>query len=89
VANKHNASVATRNEQRVIGLTIIRLQLAIYFCLHRGKFAGKHGKLASSLSTTKDEIIAKFGLDAQISPIDKILAEAEQMRLAGGPPEDK
>jgi hypothetical protein len=23
------------------------LQLAIYFWLHRGKFAGKHGKLAS------------------------------------------
>jgi hypothetical protein len=29
------------------GLTRIRLQFAIYFCLHRGKFAGKHGKLAS------------------------------------------
>jgi hypothetical protein len=34
--------------------------------------------MASSLSTTKDEIIAKFGLDAQISPIDEILAEAAE-----------
>jgi hypothetical protein len=36
-------------------LTRIRLQVAIYFCRHRGKFARKHGKLASSLATTKVE----------------------------------
>ena len=36
-----------------LGLTRIRLQLAIYFCLHRGKFAGKHCKLASSLAAKK------------------------------------
>jgi hypothetical protein len=29
-----------------LGLTRIRLQLAIYFCLHGGEFAGKHCKLA-------------------------------------------
>src|SRR5215467_8711927 len=34
-------------------LTRIRLQLAIYFCLHRGKFAGKHRKLASFSSSIK------------------------------------
>src|SRR5262249_20408826 len=39
-------------------LTKIRLQFAIYFCLHTGKFARKHGNLASSehrpgCSTTK------------------------------------
>src|SRR5262245_35514320 len=31
-------------------LTGIRLHLAIYFCLHRGQSAGKHGKLASRVS---------------------------------------
>src|SRR5262249_6590237 len=34
---------------RRIGLTRIRLQLAIYFCLHGGKFVRKHRKFASSL----------------------------------------
>ena len=37
-------------ERSLHDLTIIRLQLAIYFCLHRGKYAGKHGKLASLYS---------------------------------------
>src|SRR6516225_4071752 len=32
-----------------IGLTRIGLQLAIYFCLHRGQFARKHCKRATSL----------------------------------------
>jgi hypothetical protein len=31
----------------VHNLTRIRLQLAVYFCLYTGKFAGKHCKLAS------------------------------------------
>src|SRR5262249_54315356 len=30
-------------------LTRIRRQFVVYFCLHRGKFAGKYGKLASPL----------------------------------------
>jgi hypothetical protein len=30
-----------------MALTRIRLQFAIYFCLHKGKFAGKYGKLAT------------------------------------------
>ena len=34
--------------QITLHLTRIRLQLAIYFCLHRGKLAGKHCKLASA-----------------------------------------
>jgi hypothetical protein len=32
---------------RIFRLTRIRLHLAIYFCLHKGKFAGKYGKLAT------------------------------------------
>src|SRR5262249_38123495 len=48
-----NSATATKNVtgkkmRCFIGLTRIRLQPAIYFCLHRGKFAGKHRKLASS-----------------------------------------
>src|SRR5262249_12674881 len=35
----------------VTGLTRIRGQIVVYLCLHRGQFAGKHGKLASSPST--------------------------------------
>src|SRR5215472_19375168 len=31
------------------GLTRIRGQFVVYLCLHRGKSAGKHGKLASPL----------------------------------------
>ena len=30
-----------------IDLTRIRRQFVVYFCLHRGKFAGKHCKVAS------------------------------------------
>jgi|SRR6516225_9691100 hypothetical protein len=35
-----------------LGLTKIRLQPAIYFCLHRGKFARKHCKAARVVSST-------------------------------------
>src|SRR5260370_19525896 len=38
---------ACRSPQHV---TRIKLHLAIYFCLHREQFAGKHCKMASSLS---------------------------------------
>src|SRR5262249_19317615 len=44
-------SIIVRVGNRVnSGLTRIRLQLAIYFSLHRWKFAGKHGKLARRFS---------------------------------------
>src|SRR5215475_4140086 len=32
------------------GLTRIRLQLAMHFCLHRGQFAGKHCRMASEIA---------------------------------------
>src|SRR5262249_54030162 len=34
---------------KCVGLTRIRRHFAIYFCLHRGKFGGKHYKLASEI----------------------------------------
>src|SRR5262249_7772466 len=39
--------VQHRSKRPIIRLTRITLQCAIYFCLHRGQFAGKHCKLAS------------------------------------------
>src|SRR5215469_14307929 len=38
------------NIRSSLNLARIRLQLAIYFCLHTGQFAGKHCKLASTCS---------------------------------------
>src|SRR5215510_15007144 len=43
------------------GLTRIRLQLAIYFCLHRGKFAGKHRKMTSFSSEHKAPAELRLG----------------------------
>ena len=40
------ANATARRRVRMY-LTGIRRPLAIYFCLHKGQFAGKHGKLAS------------------------------------------
>ena len=44
--------------RKFIGLIRIRLQLAIHFCLHRGKFASKHGKLASHVILRIIELLA-------------------------------
>jgi hypothetical protein len=41
-----------------VNLTRIRLHLAIYFCLHRGTFAGKHGKLTSFDGQSTEEKFA-------------------------------
>jgi len=38
-----------RQRCRDFHLTRIRRQFVVYFCLHTGKFAGKHGKLASRM----------------------------------------
>jgi len=51
-----NKKKARNDKQRVVSfphkapdhLTRIIRQLVVYFCLHRGKCAGKHGKLASA-----------------------------------------
>src|SRR5215475_1255889 len=61
------------------GLTRIRLQLAIYFCLHRGEFAGKHGKLASQIETRESKTRAaspaniRINLERQSGPVGLIL----------------
>ena len=48
-------------EQAILGerrhLTRIKRQFIVYFCLHRGEFAGKHCKMASSLSTSNGRTI--------------------------------
>src|SRR5215831_2300174 len=38
--------VQHRSKRPIIRLTRIRRQFVVYFCLHRRKSAGKHGKLA-------------------------------------------
>jgi hypothetical protein len=42
------------------GLTRIRRHFVVYFCLHRGKFAGKHGKLARSLFHSEADLCTNF-----------------------------
>ena len=42
---------------RTLAPTRIRLQLAIYFSLHTGQFAGKHCKLASSVVLTLPSLV--------------------------------
>jgi hypothetical protein len=43
-------------------LTRRRRQFVVYFCLHRAKFAGKHGKIASFSSEHKPRPNCEWGI---------------------------
>ena len=51
---KPNTAIAVSLARSECTLTRIRRQFVVYFCLHRGKCAEKHGKLARVVSVRGD-----------------------------------
>jgi hypothetical protein len=68
LAAKHAIRLLMSEE---LHLTRIRLQLAIYFCLHRGQFALKHCKTASPHSIKRLECVRENCARRQREPTER------------------